>query len=290
MGYIVSRYPLLSETFILREMWELERQGWRLRLYPLRRVRGGVRHGRVAALRAPVWVAPWCPGGAHARRLWRQPRVYLRTLAAVFWSNRGDFNLLAGALAYWGKAVALAERLEQDGVGHVHAHYATHPTLVAYVVYRLTGIPYSFTAHAHDLYCHRAMLGKKLEKAAYAVTISRYNQRLLAGAGPPAFSATAAVGGQGSAASSPPTPIHVIHCGVETAVYRERELTVAGTDPAAPAAPALRSAVTILIPAEAPIRVAPAAIISRASSAVRIPPAALIPIRGPTASRMWATS
>ncbi|HUX66055.1 MAG TPA: glycosyltransferase family 4 protein [Terriglobales bacterium] len=202
LGYVLSRYPLLSETFILREMWELERQGHRLRVYPLRRVRGR-RHARVAALRAPVWWAPWLgPLGCHLRWLRRRPGAYLGTLAAALWHNRSDANLWAGAVAYWGKAVAIAERLERDGVEQIHAHYATHPALVAYVAHRLTGIPYSFTVHAHDLYCHRAMLGQKAGRASAVVCISRFNRDLLRRRVP-----------------EPRAAVEVIHCGVECAAY-----------------------------------------------------------------------
>ena len=202
LGYVLSRYPLLSETFILREMWELERQGQKLRVYPLRRVRGK-RHARVAALRAPVWWAPWLgPLGCHLRWLRRRPGRYLGTLAAVLWHNRGDAKLWAGAVAYWGKAVAIAERLQRDRVDQIHAHYATHPALVAYVAHRLTGIPYSFTVHAHDLYCHRAMLGQKSRRARVVVCISRFNRDLLQAVAPP-----------------PRAAVAVVHCGVECAAY-----------------------------------------------------------------------
>lgn len=201
LGYVLSRYPLLSETFILREMWELERQGVSVRVYPLRRVRGR-RHERVAALRAAVWRAPWLGGGAHGYWLWRRPGRYAATLAAVVWGNRRDRNLLLGALAYWGKAVAIAARMRHDGVTQVHAHYATHPALVAYVVRRLTGLPYTFTVHAHDIFCHRAMLATKARAAKAVVAISEYNRRLL------------------ERELGPPRPrLEVIHCGIEWSQY-----------------------------------------------------------------------
>ncbi|MGH9479241.1 MAG: glycosyltransferase [Terriglobales bacterium] len=208
LGYVLSRYPLLSETFILREMWALERQGERLRVYPLRRVRGP-RHERVATIAAPVWWAPWLALASHLYWLRRQPARYLSTLAAVLWRNRSDANLLAGALAYWGKAVAIARQMERDGVRHVHAHYATHPALVAYIVHRLLGVPFSFTAHAHDIYCHRAMLAEKLRRARAVAAISEHNRELLAEAAPP---------GEREAARA---KLHLVHCGIEVERYRE---------------------------------------------------------------------
>ncbi len=217
LGYVVSRYPLLSETFILREMWELERQGHQVHIYPLRRVRG-LRHARTQALQARVWHAGWAAPRSQARWLRRRPGAYLAALGAALWHNRGDANLWLGAAAYWPKAAAIAERMQRDGVQQIHAHYATHPALVAYLAHRLTAIPYSFTAHAHDLFLHRAMLGRKIAAASQVVAISRFNQAIL----------EAARGGAR-------TPIAVVHCGVECDVLAaagarrpERETAAAG--------------------------------------------------------------
>ena len=108
-----------------------------------------------AAGRVPAAWASRCAGNA------RSPKFLLRTLAVV-------------PAAAW-----FAVEMERLGVGHVHAHYATHPALAAWVCHRLTGIPYSFTAHAHDLYVERPMLARKARDAAFVVTISEFNRRLL---------------------------------------------------------------------------------------------------------------
>lgn len=206
LAYVLSRYPLLSETFILREMAELEHAGHHLTVFPLREVRRGPRHARVAALRAKIHRTGWlgCGLGTHARWIWRNPRRYGGTLAAVLWHNRSERRLLAAAIAYWPKAVAITDAMQRLGIDRIHAHYATHPALVGYIVERLAGIPYSFTAHAHDLYCHRAMLGEKLRRARLAVTISEFNRGFLERA--------RAERGAG-------TPVKVIRCGVETGRY-----------------------------------------------------------------------
>ncbi|MGH9414801.1 MAG: glycosyltransferase family 4 protein [Terriglobales bacterium] len=201
IGYIFSRYLHLSETFILREMWEMEQSGLEIRIYPLLRKKGK-QHPRIAQLHAPVYWAPWVPLTSHFYWWRRRPVAYLRTLAEVLWCNRSDANLWLGAVAFWGKAVAIAAQMQCAGVDRVHAHYATHPALVAYIVHRLTGLPYSFTVHAHDIYCHRAMLPQKLRAAQFVIAISQFNRRLLENAVPP-----------------PRPPIHVVHCGIERKLY-----------------------------------------------------------------------
>jgi glycosyltransferase involved in cell wall biosynthesis len=70
--------------------------------------------------------------------------------------------------------------MRQRGTGHVHAHWATHSALAAWVIHRLTGLPYSFTTHADDLFVRRPMLEEKVRDASFVVTISEFNRRTLA--------------------------------------------------------------------------------------------------------------
>lgn len=207
LGYIVSRYPLVSETFILRELLLLQAGGSCLTICALRSVRGA-RHERTALLPVAFTLSPWSPRtwAAHGRRLRRQPWRYLSTLALALWCNASDLNLLAGAVVYWAQAVALAEEFERAGIEHIHAHYATHPALVAWIVHRFTSLPYSFTVHAHDLYCHRAMLARKVAAASFVVPISELNRRVLSQLPMPARA----------------RPMPVIHCGVELDRYEPR--------------------------------------------------------------------
>src|SRR2546427_10911072 len=58
IGYILKRYPRLSETFILNEMRALERLGMRLHVFSLMREEGALAHPTVAELRAPVTYFP----------------------------------------------------------------------------------------------------------------------------------------------------------------------------------------------------------------------------------------
>lgn len=106
--------------------------------------------------------------------------------------------MFLAAIAYLPKAVRFADDMGRLGVTHVHAHFATHPTLVALVVHRLTGLPFSFTAHGSDIHVDRRMLDVKMRAAAFAVTCSEFNKALMVD--------TAGGGGETT---------HVIHYGVE---------------------------------------------------------------------------
>ena len=179
---MMSRFPKLTETFILQEMVAMELLGVDVDVYPLWRERAAVIHPearrfveRANFQRSLSIIVLW----ENCRLLFRHPRKYFGTLWAVLRGTRGSLRFFAGALAIFPKAVYFAKRMEATGVAHVHAHFASHPTVAAVVIRRLVGIPYSFTAHGSDLHRDQRMLGQKIAEAAFAVTISDYNRKVM---------------------------------------------------------------------------------------------------------------
>jgi glycosyltransferase involved in cell wall biosynthesis len=178
----MSWYPTVTETFILHEMLELQRLGVDLEIYPLLGAATDIRHpgseelaGRVQhhrALSAEFVLA-------QLQWLLCRPGRYLRAWTRALLGNASSAGFLARALVIVPRAAVVARRMELHGIWHVHAHWATHPTLASFVVRELTGIGYSFTIHAHDLFVDRAMLRQKIEAARFVVTISRFNRALV---------------------------------------------------------------------------------------------------------------
>ena len=161
IAYVMSRFPHLPETFILREMTELERQGWQVALYPLIRQRQSVVHGEAGAWLPRVRRLPFLSAGvlaANGTALFRQPCCYATLWGRTLWENMTCPNFLTRAIALLPKAVYAAHLMKGEGVTHIHAHYATHPALVAWLIHQLTGISYSVTVHAHDIFVRTAML------------------------------------------------------------------------------------------------------------------------------------
>lgn len=209
VAYTMSRFPKISETFILYEIVELERLGVRVEVFPLIREREEVAHPEAAALVARAhYSSPLSPEMLAAQLYWllRRPGAYLGAWLRALWGNRESPKFLSRAAVVVPQAALFARRMRELGVEHLHAHYATHPALAAYVVQALAGIPYSFTAHAHDLYVERPMLGEKLRGAAFVVAISAFNRRLIG----ELYGAEAAA------------KTRVIHCGVDLEVFRPR--------------------------------------------------------------------
>lgn len=184
IAYVLKMYPRFSETFILNEILELERQGVDLRIYSSLKPNDGRFHANLARVRAPVIYLPeYLPTeparvfAAHRALTSRDALRYARVLRYAL-SSHSPLK----AFRRFMKAGVLAEHLHTQPVEHLHAHFASSATRVAMFAHFLTGIPYSFTAHAKDIFLNLVdadLLRDKIRAAKFVVTVSDYNQQFL---------------------------------------------------------------------------------------------------------------
>lgn len=182
VAYIMSRFPTVTETFILYEMCELERLGVSIEVYPLIHQRDTVVHNEAAAFDARAhYCQPFSRATLAAQLYWlrKKPRAYLRAWWRALRGNIFSWDFFVRTFVIIPTAAWFARTMETNGITHIHAHWATHPALLAYTIHQLTGLPYSITAHAHDLFSDRTMLLEKLTHARFVVTISNYNRTML---------------------------------------------------------------------------------------------------------------
>jgi colanic acid/amylovoran biosynthesis glycosyltransferase len=206
--YVVSRFPVVTETFVINE-WMALHERFQMELAALRHSGEAPLHpesmlamervrflGAVGARALPI----------HLATLARSPRAYLSTLAAVL---RGALRQRPSSGAkealVFVQAVPLARWARRRGVAHVHAHFASHTATAAWVVHRLTGVRFSFTAHANDLFVGPSLLCRKVADADFVVAVSDYNRGVLADRCP----------GAGR--------VEVVHCGVDVGRYAWRD-------------------------------------------------------------------
>jgi glycosyltransferase involved in cell wall biosynthesis len=189
IAYLVKTFPRLSETFILNEILGVEELGLELAIFSLRKQPPGAEpvHPDVAKVRAPVkyipsFVRPLLPPGlalllfAQLAFLLTTPRRYCAAVRFHFGS--GDNPRLKDFL----QAGYLARALRKGKFAHLHVHFANLPTTVAEIVQYLTGIRYSFTGHAKDIYLTPPEeLARKIKKAVSVLTCTAFNQSYLAG-------------------------------------------------------------------------------------------------------------
>ncbi|WP_051471516.1 glycosyltransferase [Patulibacter minatonensis] len=183
VGYLMSRFPTLTETFILREMQGVEAEPGveivPMSLFPT--------PDRTVHEDAVPWVPrlyrPSIPDAVRSTLRWlvRRPVRTLGIWGRMLLDHRGEGPAtIAKAVTTTALAFAHADHVERRGIQHVHAHFASLPALAAWAVQRLTGVPFSTTAHAHDVFQHQAGLRTKLRAASFVIAISRYHQMFLA--------------------------------------------------------------------------------------------------------------
>jgi colanic acid/amylovoran biosynthesis glycosyltransferase len=217
VAYIMSRFPKLSETFVLNEILTLESFGVSVEVYPLLRERQPVSHPEALRLAGRAHFHPFLSAGilrAQAHFIRRRPADYFRALFEVLRGTLGSANFFLGAIGIFPKSVRFAYEMRKLGVAHVHAHFCSHPAVAALIIHRLTGIPFSFTAHGSDLHVERRMLDRKVEASAFAVTVCDFNREVMVR----------------TCGERLRHKIHVLHCGVDARDFSASEARC-GDDP-----------------------------------------------------------
>lgn len=143
----------------------------------------GVRHTFSKDLLEDTYYSPFIFStevfAANLRFIFSKPKVYFSTLLYIVRQNITNFLVLVKTLAVFPKAVRYARMIHNQGVHHIHSHWATIPTTVAVIISRLTDLPFSFTAHAIDIYQDQTMLEEKVKQSTFIVTCTQDNKRFL---------------------------------------------------------------------------------------------------------------
>ena len=210
VAYVLMAYPRLSETYITSEIHRVEETGLDVRLFAVKPVEPweqGPRQPVVDLVRAEPHVMPartslteeplrrWLPANlkdfapALRRTLRRHPLRVLRTAAAAArqalrergqWADRPPKLYVRHFL----RGIYLADALLRDrSVEHIHGHYAHDSTTAVWFASMITGLPFSFTGHARDIYDEvrtpRDFLRRKMLAAKFIVTCTEANVRHL---------------------------------------------------------------------------------------------------------------
>ncbi len=182
VAYLTKRFPRLSETFILDEILGLESAGVPLRLYAIADPHEELVQPDVARVASPVvylqdascarsrFVQFRETSAAHLRLCGESPRRYFAILGHLVWHRRRQ---LKSSLKNFSLAGRLAWILRKDDTRHLHAAFAHGPASIAHLVHLLTGIPFSFSAHAKDIYVSDPqLLAQRLRDACFVLSCS----------------------------------------------------------------------------------------------------------------------
>jgi glycosyltransferase involved in cell wall biosynthesis len=184
IAYLLKTFPRLSETFILNEILGLESLGIPIEIYSLKRPAEERTHASVAKVRARVTYVPsLLPNLLDALRCVAAHAVLLAISPLLYWRTLSFFlRIQKSRLKDFAQAGFLARRLQRRRITHLHAHFANVPASIAELAHRFTGISYSFTAHAKDIYLTpKDELGRKMRYASFVLTCTGFNATHLAG-------------------------------------------------------------------------------------------------------------
>lgn len=207
MGMILKGYPRISETFISNEIRLLEEQGIVVHIFSMRHPRESFTHKSVQAIRAKVTYLP--------SEFWRNlhrflipellvslrfPAGYLRGWRLALRRFRRNRSFMT--FKHFFQAVYLLHHGRGINVVHLHAHFAHSPTSVAMFAAEISGLPFSFTAHAKDIYTSDGeQLAEKIRKARFVVTCTNYNKQYL------------------EALTAGRHPVHCVYHGIDLALF-----------------------------------------------------------------------
>jgi glycosyltransferase involved in cell wall biosynthesis len=186
LGMVLKGYPRISETFISNEILLLEQLGFTVHIFSMRSPRENFSHQSIRKIRAradylpETLLIPLPRFLYHNLLLFRQnPRIYLKTMKTAL--RRFRRTRRPATFKHFLQAGYLVQRLLPGSrVCHLHAHFAHSPTSVALFSAQLSGLDFSFTAHAKDIYTSDPVqLREKLALAKFVVTCTEYNRRHL---------------------------------------------------------------------------------------------------------------
>lgn len=181
VGYILKQYPRLSETFILNEILGLEEQGVTTSIHSLRHATEGRFHPAIGRVKGPVRYVADVNKASFLEAIRALPKLQQDRLPEVLeFLDRLPEDRRARLLL---NAIDVAESALDAGVDHLHAHFLTVAAQTAHLVSLLTGLPYSITAHAKDIYRTSVdweLAGRLAGAASTVVTVCDANLRFLA--------------------------------------------------------------------------------------------------------------
>ena len=190
IAYLAPELPSLSATFVTNEIWALEAMGEEIHPYSVHRTHHKAHGERAAELaaRTPIvyeqsmvrnlldlgWIA-----GHHKRSM---ARASWQLMGDVF--KTGLIRIESMKLIYqFIHAAWLSRDLRRKNVEHLHIHFAHVPTQIGMYAAAMAGIPFSFMAHANDIFERPLLIKEKIKRSHRTISISSFNIDIMAAYG-----------------------------------------------------------------------------------------------------------
>ena len=213
IAYLTSEYPAPSHTFIRREVEALRARGLSIETFSIRRPEVGTRFAPPdqAAQKTTTYLLPtstWALARVHLVSAIQRPRAYAATLRQALGHRVPGARALLWSIFHFVEAVALAAKLKELQIDHLHNHFANSSANVGLLASGFLGIPWSLTLHGTADWDYPAgyLLSKKITAASFVACVSQFGRAQAFGVCPP----------------SQWDKIFVVRCGVDLSVFPPR--------------------------------------------------------------------
>ncbi|MCB1985401.1 MAG: glycosyltransferase family 4 protein [Burkholderiales bacterium] len=241
IAYILKGFPRLTETFIANEIYLLERLGTKLILFSIKAGESGKKQAVVDKIHSPLTYLPkvsslsgsflplWLimnlrPYLLHHWKIFRaRPAGYCNALkhalSLAYKHRPGRFRIRKVFIKEFVQAGFIASQIHHNpDIRLLHAHFCHGATTVTWFASLMTGLPFSFTAHAKDIYQKQLnpgdLLQQKLQAAEFVTTCTKANYHHLC------------------ALHNKPQNVHTIYHGLDVKKFAPKKL--AAVDGAVP--------------------------------------------------------
>ncbi len=185
IAYVLNTYPQPSHSFIRREVLALERQGFEISRFAMRRSAAELvdRQDQAEAEKTDYILDRGALGLLFGlvRSALRRPGAFWQGAKTAFRCGRASPTGVLRHVIYLAEAVDVVQRAKSAEIEHLHAHFGTNAATVAMLAHVLGGPEYSFTVHGPEEFDAPAALslGSKLDKAKFAVGVSQFGRSQL---------------------------------------------------------------------------------------------------------------
>ena len=209
--YMSGSLPVRSETFVYREILALRALGIDVRTASVHAPVHDLDDHGVLSKMAYETIEIYSKGkGALIRDMLTELITHpIRSISTMsrckldaFFSSEVPMSRKPKVIWQGIAALALAHRIRDLKITHIHAHMAHVPTTIAMYTAKQLGIAFSFTGHANDIFPNRTLLREKLKRAAWANCISEWHRAFYQ-----------------SIVDRPDSDYPVVRCGVDTNEY-----------------------------------------------------------------------
>jgi glycosyltransferase involved in cell wall biosynthesis len=208
VAYILNRFPFLTETFIMREMYWIRQKGVELQIFSLFSPRNTPVHKQASELLPYTHYCSfvsWAVIMAQVFFILRSPMRYFKALSKTVWQTHREIGVLLRALLIFPKSVYFARQMEKAGIEHIHAHFVYLGGIAAGIICDLLEITFTIHPHAVGLFSRNQLdVRCELQNASQIITVSEYHRKYIANLCP----------------RIDPNDIEIVYYGIETERFR----------------------------------------------------------------------